>query len=143
VKKLLVINGPSLNMLGKRDNSLYGSESYDALCDYISKIAAELGFSVDIFQSNHEGEIVDFIQAADKKYFACVINAAAYTHTSIAIADAVADSRIPFIEVHLTDITAREDFRKISYLAPVCKARFFGKGFESYKEAIAFIKESI
>ena len=143
MKKILVINGPNLNMLGKRDKSIYGEKSYNDLCDYIAKVAMENGFSVDVFQSNHEGDIVDFIQTADQKYKACVINAAAYTHTSVAIADAVADSNIPFVEVHLSDIYSREDFRKISYLAPVCKARYFGNGFESYKQAILWIKENI
>lgn len=134
--KILIINGPNLNLLGVREPEIYGKEDYCALCAYIEKTCREAGADFEIFQSNHEGDIVDKIQSAYKKFDGIVINPAAYTHTSIAIPDAIAAVGIPTVEVHLSDITKREDFRKISYTSPVCIKTVMGKGFDGYGEAI-------
>lgn len=135
--KLLIINGPNLNMLGIREKELYGAHDYAALSRYIRAEAEELEVDVEIFQSNHEGDIVDTIQRA---YYnntdGIVINPAAYTHTSIAILDALKAVNLPCVEVHLTDINAREDFRHISYAGKACCAHFIGLGFEGYKKAM-------
>ena len=134
--KLLIINGPNLNMLGIRERALYGDRDYAALCRYIRDEAEKLGVNEEIFQSNHEGAIVDRIQQA---YFdgteGIVINPAAYTHTSVAILDALKAVNLPCIEVHLTDVDAREDFRHVSYAGMACIARYTGLGFESYRRA--------
>ena len=136
--KLLVINGPNLNMLGLREPDIYGKQDFAALQEFIRASATELGHSVTLFQSNHEGEIVDIIQSAYGVYEGIVINPAAYTHTSIAILDALKAVGIPTVEVHLSDINAREDFRKFSYVSLVAKKTICGKGFEGYKEAIQY-----
>lgn len=134
--KFLVINGPNLNLLGRREPEIYGSRSYAALCEHIRASAAALAIEVDLMQTNHEGVIVDAIQDALGRYDGIIINPAAYTHTSIAIADAIAAVEIPTAEVHLSDVDSREAFRRISYLTPVCAVRVTGLGFDSYSEAM-------
>ena len=136
--KLLVINGPNLNMLGLREPDIYGKQDFAALQEFIRASAAELGHSVTLFQSNHEGEIVDIIQSAYGVYEGIVINTAAYTHTSVAILDALKAVDIPTVEVHLSDINKREEFRKFSYVSLVAKKTICGKGFEGYREAIQY-----
>ena len=137
--KILVINGPNLNMLGTREPEIYGSRTYGDLVDFIETAFAEYGVAGEIFQSNHEGEIVDRIQAAYGDADGIVINAAAYTHTSIAILDALKAVGIPTVEVHLTDIESREDFRKISYVSLAAEKTIKGKGFEGYREAVGYL----
>ena len=138
--KLLVINGPNLNMLGIRERHIYGDRDYDALCRYIEDEAAALGAEVEIFQSNHEGAIVDRIQAAYADGTqGIVINPAAYTHTSVAILDALKAVQLPAAEVHLSDVNQREDFRHVSYAGMACQAHFIGLGFEGYKKAMAYL----
>lgn len=139
--KLLVINGPNLNMLGIREPQIYGNLSYADLVRYINDVCAKNNIECEIYQSNHEGDIVDKIQHAYMVFDAIVINPAAYTHTSIAIADAIKSVNIPSVEVHLSDITKREGFRKHSYTAYVCLKTIMGKGFSGYEEAITFLKE--
>lgn len=136
--KLLVINGPNLNMLGIREPSIYGKEDFSALESYIRASADELGHSVTLFQSNHEGEIVDVIQSAYGVYDGIVINPAAYTHTSVAILDALKAVAIPTVEVHLSDINEREEFRKFSYVSLVAKKTICGLGFEGYRRALEY-----
>ena len=138
--KILVINGPNLNMLGIREPDIYGKQSFAALEEFILKSAGELGHSVTLFQSNHEGAIVDAIQEAYGKYEGIVINPAAYTHTSIAILDALKAVGIPTVEVHLSDINAREDFRKHSFVSLIAKKTVCGLGFEGYKVALEYFK---
>ena len=141
--KLLVINGPNLNMLGIRERHIYGDRDYDALCRCLRQWADELGVGIEIFQSNHEGAIVDRIQQA---YFdgteGIVINPAAYTHTSVAILDALKAVRLPAVEVHLSDVDAREPFRRVSYAGMACVARFAGLGFEGYHRAMQWLCEN-
>ena len=134
--KILVINGPNLNMLGIREPDIYGKEDFAALQDFIRASAQELGHTVTLFQSNHEGEIVDIIQSAYGVYDGIVINPAAYTHTSIAILDALKSVGIPTVEVHLSDITQREAFRQHSYVSLVAKQTICGLGFEGYRKAL-------
>lgn len=136
MKKILVINGVNLNMLGVREKHLYGSESYKSLVRYIKQSANELALKVKVFQSNSEGEIVGRIQKAYKKFDGIIINAGAYTHTSIAILDALKAVNIPVIEVHLTDIHSREEFRNNSYISLVAQKQICGKGFEGYRDAL-------
>ena len=134
--KLLVLNGPNLNMLGIREKHLYGTQTYENLVTYINEKARELKVEVEIFQSNHEGALVDKIQAAYGNTDGIVINPAAYTHTSVAILDALKAVSIPAAEVHLTDINQREAFRRISYAGMACQAHFIGLGFEGYGKAM-------
>lgn len=134
--KFLVINGPNLNLLGRREPTIYGNKSYAALCEHIKAAAAKENIEVEIMQTNHEGVIVDAIQDAIDRFDGIVINPAAYTHTSVAIADAIAAVEIPSAEVHLSDVDSREAFRRISYVTPVCVVRVTGLGFDSYSEAI-------
>lgn len=134
--KLFVINGPNLNMLGIREPDIYGKQDYAALVAYIHAVCDREGVEVECFQSNHEGELVDIIQSAYGKADAIVINPAAYTHTSIAILDALKAVGLPAIEVHLSDIDEREPFRHISYPAMACIAQIKGQGFQSYEQAI-------
>lgn len=136
--KLLVINGPNLNMLGIREPSIYGRQDFAALQDYIRTSAEALGLEVTLFQSNHEGEIVDVIQAAYGVYDGIIINPAAYTHTSVAILDALKAVAIPTVEVHLSDISSREEFRKHSYVSLVAEKTIFGLGFDGYKKALEY-----
>ena len=134
--KLLVINGPNLNMLGIREPGIYGAETFEDLIQKIKGHAVDLDIAVDCFQSNHEGALVDEIQAAWGKYDGIVINPGAYTHTSIAIADALAAVRIPTVEVHISDVDSREEFRRISYIRPHCVACIKGHGTAGYLEAM-------
>lgn len=136
--KILVINGPNLNMLGIREPDIYGAQSFAALEDFIRISAKELSLDVTLFQSNHEGAIVDVIQSAYKVYDGIVINPAAYTHTSIAILDALKAVAIPTVEVHLSDINSREEFRKHSYVSLIAKKTVCGLGFEGYREALKY-----
>lgn len=138
--KLLVINGPNINLLGLREPDIYGTGTYRDLINFINEICAQADIEATLFQSNHEGAIVDAIQDAYGKYDAIVINPAAYTHTSIAILDALKAVAIPAVEVHLSDIQSREEFRRFSYISSACKKTIAGKGFEGYKEAILFLK---
>lgn len=140
--KLLIINGPNLNMLGIREKHLYGAQDYAALCNYIREQGARLGVEVDLFQSNHEGAIVDRIQEAYQNVDGIVINPAAYTHTSVAILDALKAVSIPACEVHLTDVNAREDFRKISYVRLACDKTYSGYGFDGYRMAMEYLAET-
>lgn len=139
--KLLVINGPNLNMLGIREPELYGKQDYRALVNLIYETCAAEDIAVEVFQSNHEGAIVDCIQAACGKVDGIVINPAAYTHTSIAILDALKAAGIPAVEVHITDIAQREPFRQISYAGMACEKTYKGLGFDGYRQAILYLKE--
>ena len=136
--KILVINGPNLNMLGIREPEIYGKQDFKALEAYIKNSAEELGHKVTLFQSNHEGEIVDVIQSAYGVFDGIVINPAAYTHTSVAILDALSAVAIPTVEVHLSDINAREEFRRHSYVSMVAKKTVCGLGFEGYRKALEY-----
>lgn len=137
--KILVINGPNINMLGIRELNLYGNETYDFLLKTIEKFANENNIEVDFFQSNHEGDLVDKIQNAYNVYDGIVINPAAYTHTSIALLDAVKSVNIPTVEVHISDVSSREDFRQISYIRMACVKTICGHGINGYLEAIEFL----
>jgi len=137
--KILVINGPNINMLGIREPSVYGNSTYKDLCEMILSHSKEKEYEVELFQSNHEGCIVDKIQYAYGKVDAIVINPAAYTHTSIAILDALKAVDIPTVEVHISDVSIREDFRQISYIRDFCKKTIIGHGFNGYIEAIEFL----
>ena len=141
--KVLVINGPNINMLGIREPDVYGAETFNALEQFIKKSAEDLNISVSLFQSNHEGEIVDIIQAAYGIYEGIVINPAAYTHTSVAILDALKAVGIPTVEVHISDISKREEFRKFSYVSLVAKKTICGEGFNGYKMALEYLKETL
>ncbi len=136
--KLLVINGPNLNMLGIREPGIYGKSSYADLVGLIGDYCAEKGIGVEFYQSNHEGNIVDKIQSAYGVFDGIVINPAAYTHTSVAILDAIKAVGIPTVEVHISDINTREEFRKFSYVSLAAKKTIAGKGFDGYLEAIDF-----
>lgn len=136
--KILVINGPNLNMLGIREPDVYGAQSFSALEDFIRNSAKELLLDVTLYQSNHEGELVDIIQSAYGVYDGIVINPAAYTHTSVAILDALKAVAIPTVEVHLSDINSREEFRKFSYVSLIAKKTVCGLGFEGYREALKY-----
>lgn len=138
MKKILVINGPNLNMLGIREPEIYGKATYSDLLEYISDYAKGRA-EVDFYQSNHEGDIIDKIQGARGVYDGIVLNAGGYTHTSVAIHDAIPASEVPTVEVHISDIHKREEFRHFSYLTSVCVATIMGKGFAGYTEAIEFL----
>ena len=139
--KLLVINGPNLNLLGLREPAIYGSQNYEALLALIRTACDAEGIEVGFVQSNHEGTIVDAIQAAYGVYDGIIINPAAYTHTSIAILDALKAVAIPAVEVHISDIEKREEFRHLSVTAPVCIAQIRGHGLQGYVEAVKFLKD--
>lgn len=139
--KLLVVNGPNLNLLGIREPAIYGKQDYQTLVDLIEKTCAQLQIEVEIMQSNHEGDIVDIIQRAYGTKDAIVINPAAYTHTSVAILDALKAVGLPAVEVHLSDVKTREDFRQISYAGMACEKTVMGKGFLGYVEAIQYLKD--
>lgn len=130
--KILVINGPNLNFLGIREKGVYGSNTYEDLCTYLEEEAKKLKLSINILQSNIEGEIINYIQEAYNSYNGIVINPGAYTHYSIAIHDALKSLNIPIVEVHLSNIHNREEFRKNSVTAPACSGQISGFGFESY-----------
>lgn len=137
--KLLVINGPNLNLLGKREPDIYGNRDFAALCDFIRSAALEVGAECELYQSNHEGAIVDKIQEALGVFDGIVINPAAYTHTSVAIADALSAVAIPTVEVHISNVMEREAFRHHSFVAPVAKKTYMGLGFEGYRRAIRYL----
>lgn len=138
--KLLVINGANLNMLGIREAHLYGQNTYAELVKFIKKEAKKLDLKVVCYQSNYEGDIVTVIQQAYRLFDGIIINAGAYTHTSIAILDALKAVEIPTVEVHLTDIQNREEFRKLSYISLYAQKTICGKGFDGYREALQYFK---
>ena len=140
--KILVLNGPNLNMLGIREPALYGNRSYADLVRFIEDAARDAGVEVEVFQSNHEGALVDRIQAARGTFDGLVVNAAAYTHTSVAILDAPKAVGLPTVEVHLTDPETREPFRHVSYVKPAALTTFAGFGFDSYSRAIRYLSEN-
>ncbi len=134
--KLLIINGPNLNMLGLREPDIYGKRTYADLVEYIQGVCRQTGIEAEVFQSNHEGAIVDKIQSAYGTADGIVINPAAYTHTSVAILDALKAVNLPAVEVHISDVNSREAFRHVSYAGMACIATYAGYGFEGYKMAI-------
>lgn len=140
--KILIMNGPNLNFLGIREPDIYGKATYQDLLDLIQKAADERGIEVSFYQSNHEGALVDRIQQA---YYdgidGIVINPGAYTHTSVALLDAVKSVGIPTVEVHISDVTTREDFRQVSYIRQACVGTVMGKGFDGYVEAMDMLKK--
>ena len=138
--KILVLNGPNINMLGIREPAVYGSQSYSDLLALIEQTAKEEGLEIEHYQSNHEGDLVDKIQWAYGRVDGIVINPAAYTHTSIAILDALKAVSIPAVEVHISDVDAREPFRQISYAGLACIKTIKGHGIEGYRDAILFLK---
>ena len=139
--KIAVINGPNMNMLGVREPELYGSGTYAQLCEAIAAEAARLGAEVSFCQSNHEGVLIDAIQQAAEQADGIIINAAAYTHTSIALADALKAAGLPAVEVHITDPDQREPYRRVSYIREACVACIKGKGFPGYLEALRLLVE--
>ena len=141
--KILVLNGPNINMLGIREPGVYGSQSYGELLRLLSVWANELGVEMEHYQSNHEGCLVDKIQAAYGCFDGIVINPAAYTHTSIAILDALKAVAIPAVEVHISDVKAREDFRQISYAGKACIKTIMGQGLDGYRQAMIFLTEML
>ncbi len=139
MKKILIINGPNINFLGIREKGIYGNEDYETLCSYIKEKFISENIQLDILQSNHEGEIIDMLQKAYyDKVDGIVINPGAYTHYSYAILDAIKSVSIPTIEVHLSNIHEREEFRRISVTAPACIKQIYGKGKEGYIEAVRY-----
>lgn len=138
--KILVLNGPNLNMLGIREPGIYGDRSYAALEEFVANACRELGLEHTIHQSNHEGVLVDWIQGALGMADAIVINPAAYTHTSVAILDALKAVNLPAVEVHLSDVSAREPFRQLSYAGMACEKTFAGYGFDGYRMALDYLK---
>ena len=141
--KILIINGPNINMLGIREKNIYGTGTYEDLVSSCKNWAEELGVEVSFFQSNHEGDLVDAIQGAYQKIDGIVINPAAYTHTSVAILDALKAVSIPAVEVHISDVSKREDFRQISYVRQYCFKTIAGLGFEGYIEAMKALQSEI
>ena len=139
--KILVINGPNINMLGIREPGVYGKNTYADLLELIQETAKKAGLEIDHFQSNHEGAIVDTIQDAYGKYDGIVINPAAYTHTSVAILDALKSVSIPAVEVHISDVDSREAFRQISYPGMYCEKTIKGQGIDGYRQAIQYLQE--
>ncbi len=139
--KIIVINGPNINMLGIREPDIYGMGTYEDLINTVKGNYEEKNMDIEFYQSNHEGDIVDKIQNAYGQKDAIVINPAAYTHTSVAILDALKSVAIPAVEVHLTKVEEREDFRKISYPGKYCEKTVTGKGFQGYIEAIDYLIE--
>ena len=140
--KVFVINGPNLNMLGIREPGVYGSSTYNDLVEMIKKHCAEINVEVDFFQSNHEGDLVDYIQKAYYEADGIVINPGAYTHTSVALLDAAKAVAKPLVEVHISDVSKREDFRQVSYISLAASKRIMGHGSNGYIEAIDYLAES-
>ena len=132
MKKILVINGPNLNLLGEREPGIYGDDTYESLCEMIMDKADEMNIKCEIFQSNHEGAIIDKLHSARMNFNGVILNAGAYTHYSYAIRDAISAISIPVVEVHISNVFARDEFRKNSVIAPVCKGSISGFGFSSY-----------
>ena len=141
--KLLILNGPNLNMLGIREPDIYGRQTYADLEDFIRSACDERGIECEIFQSNHEGVLVDMIQSACRIVDGIIINPAAYTHTSVAILDALKAVALPAVEVHLSDVNHREEFRRISYAGMACEKTFSGFGFNGYSMAIDYLAEKL
>ena len=141
--KLLILNGPNLNLLGLREPDIYGRQNYAALVQFCESVCREEDISCKVFQSNHDGTLVDEIQAAYGVFDGIVINPAAYTHTSVAILDALKAVALPAVEVHLSDVDAREAFRHVSYAGMACFARFTGLGFEGYRQAVLALKDRL
>lgn len=141
--KFLVINGPNINMLGIREPGIYGRDTYLALIAKIEAEAQRLGVEVECFQSNHEGALVDVIQNAYRRFDGIIINPAAYTHTSVAILDALKAVGIPAAEIHISDVTKREDFRQVSYAGMACRWHFIGEGLDGYLHAMRVMKEKL
>ena len=139
--KFLILNGPNLNLLGLREPAIYGSRDYAALVAFVREACRKAGAECEVFQSNHEGALVDKIQAAYGVFDGIVINPAAYTHTSVAILDALKAVAIPAVEVHLSDVSRREGFRQISYAGMACVKTYMGLGFDGYREAVFFLKQ--
>ena len=139
--KILVINGPNINMIGIREPGIYGKQTFKDLLELLAQAETELGITIEQYQSNHEGALVDKIQASYGNTDAIVINPAAYTHTSIAILDALKAVSIPAVEVHISDVTTREDFRQISYAGTACELTIMGQGLDGYRQAIVYLKE--
>ena len=139
--KFLVINGPNINMLGIREPDIYGKETYKYLIETVKEYAENRGIDIEFYQSNHEGDLVDKIQWAYEKIDGIIINPAAYTHTSIAILDAVKSVGIPTVEVHISDVSAREDFRQVSYIRSTCIKTISGHGIKGYTEAVDVLTE--
>lgn len=139
--KLLILNGPNLNLLGLREPEIYGAQTYDALVHFIRDVCQQEGIDCEIFQSNHEGVLVDHIQAAYGVFDGIIINPAAYTHTSVAILDALKAVALPAVEVHLSDVSQREPFRQVSYATMACVKTYMGLGFEGYRQAILHLKQ--
>ena len=137
----LIINGPNLNLLGLREPDIYGRQDFHALEDFIRAACVEAGVGCELFQSNHEGAIVDAIQGAYGRIDGIVINPAAYTHTSVAILDALKAVAIPAVEVHISDVSKRESFRQVSYAGLACVKSYIGLGFEGYRRAILYLKD--
>lgn len=140
---VLVINGPNLNLLGVREPDLYGKQDYAALVSLVEETCAQEGLGVEVYQSNHEGDIVDKIQAALGKFDGIVINPAAYTHTSVAILDALKAVALPAVEVHISDVSEREEFRQVSYARLACIKTYMGLGLEGYRQAILYLKDHL
>lgn len=141
--KFLILNGPNINLLGLREPAIYGNGTYADLLDSLALWAAELEVAITCYQSNHEGELVDRIQKAYGQVDGIVFNPAAYTHTSVALLDALKAVGIPTVEVHISDVNAREDFRKISYVRAACLTTIAGHGFAGYREAMEYLKKHI
>ncbi len=139
--KILVINGPNINMLGIREPEIYGKKDYNALIDFIKASSEKENIEVECFQSNHEGDIVDKIQLSYNNFDGIIINPAAYTHTSVAILDALSAVALPAVEVHLSDISLREKFRQTSFCQKACLTTFKGLGFEGYRQALLYLKK--
>ena len=137
--KIKVINGPNLNMLGIREPDIYGKQTYTDLVEFVHSVCKEQGIEADVYQSNHEGDIVTEIQICLGKFDAIVINPAAYTHTSVAILDALKAVAIPTAEVHLSEVNEREEFRRLSYVSLYAEKVVTGKGFDGYKEAVEYM----
>ena len=138
--KILVLNGPNLNMLGLREPGIYGQAGYEDLVNLIGETARQEGLEAECRQSNHEGTLVDWIQEAYGVFDGIVINPGAYTHTSIALLDAVKAVSIPTVEVHISDVTKREDFRQVSYIRQACVRTYMGLGLEGYRQAMLYLK---
>ena len=139
--KFLILNGPNLNLLGLREPAIYGSRDYAALVSFIQSACREADVECEVFQSNHEGVLVDKIQAAYGVFDGIIINPAAYTHTSVAILDALKAVALPAVEVHLSDVSQREPFRQVSYAGMACVKTYMGLGFDGYREAVFFLKQ--
>lgn len=142
MKKVLILNGPNINMLGVREPEIYGNKTYQDLCDFLRENAKKLGLDIEIFQSNHEGMLIDILQDKYQEYKYLIINAGGLTHTSVSLRDAIKGCGYKMVSVHLTDINARDEFRKINYLKDIALKEFVGEGFNSYLHALEFIKNN-